>query len=86
MAGEHAALWPLGRFPVMVDGSRTIVESSIIIEHLDLRHGGSVRLLPDDRGAALEAPFMDHFFNNYGMTAMQKPVLEALRGEGGRRP
>src|ERR1700735_2916439 len=35
-AEERAALWPLGRFPVLVDDGRTIAESSIIIEHLDL--------------------------------------------------
>ena len=45
-AEERAALWPLGRFPVLVDDGRTIAESSIIIEHLDLHHAGPVRLLP----------------------------------------
>ena len=85
-AGEElAALWPLGRFPVLVDGDRTVAESSIIIEHLDLHHRGPVRLLPDDPGAALEVRFMDRFFDNYVMTAMQKPVFEALRAEGERR-
>ncbi|HLZ77884.1 MAG TPA: glutathione S-transferase family protein [Sphingomonas sp.] len=84
-AGECTALWPLGRFPVLVDDGRTIVESSIIIEHLDLHHAGMIRLLPDDRDAALEVRFMDRFFDNYVMTAMQKPVSEALRAEGARR-
>jgi glutathione S-transferase len=85
-AGEElAALWPLGRFPVLVDGGRTVVESSIIIEHLDLHHRGPVRFLPDDPGAALEVRFMDRFFDNYVMTAMQKPVFEALRTDGARR-
>lgn len=84
-AQEHAALWPLGRFPVLVDDGRTVAESSIIIEHLDLHHRGPVRLLPDDRGAALEVRFMDRFFDNYVMTAMQKPVFEALRTEGARK-
>jgi glutathione S-transferase len=82
---EHVALWPLGRFPVLVDDGRTIAESSIIIEHLDLHHAGPVRLLPDDREAALEVRFMDRFFDHYVMTAMQKPVAEALRPDGGRK-
>jgi len=82
---ELAALWPLGRFPVLVDDGRTIAESSIIIEHLDLHHAGPVRLLPDDRAAALEVRFMDRFFDNHVMTVMQKPVSEALRGEGARK-
>lgn len=80
-ADERAALWPLGRFPVLVDNGRTITESSIIIEHLDLHHAGETRLLPDDRDAALEVRFMDRFFDNYVMSAMQGPVFEALRAE-----
>ena len=80
VAEERAALWPLGRFPVLVDDGRTIAESSIIIEHLDQRHRGRVQMLPDDREAALEVRFMDRFFDNYVMTAVQKPVSEALRG------
>src|SRR5271154_4731262 len=84
-AEERAALWPLGRFPVLVDDGRTIVESSIIIEHLDLHHAGPVQLLPRDRDAALEVRFMDRFFDNYVMTAMQKPVSEALRAEATRK-
>ena len=77
---ERAAQWLLGRFPVLVDDGRTIAESSIIIEHLDLHHPGAVRFLPDDRGAALEVRFMDRFFDNFVMTPMQKSVSEALRG------
>ena len=82
---ERAALWPLGRFPVLVDDGRTVVESSIIIEHLDIHHAGPVRLLPDDRTAALEVRFMDRFFDNYVMTAMQQPVFEALRADAARK-
>ena len=84
-ADEHRALWPLGRFPVLVDGDRTVVESSIIIEHLHLRHPGPVRLLPDDPEAALEVRLMDRFFDNYVMTPMQAPVFEVLRTDGGRK-
>jgi glutathione S-transferase len=85
-AGEELGeLWPLGRFPVLVDDGRTVAESSIIIEHLELHHGGPVRLIPDDRKAALEVRFMDRFFDQYVMTAMQKPVAEALRTEGARK-
>ena len=36
-AGELEVLWPLKRFPVLVDAGRTVVEASIIIEHLGLR-------------------------------------------------
>ncbi len=78
-AEERAALWPLGRFPVLVDEGVPIAESSIIIEHLDLAHGGPVRFVPEDRRAALEVRFLDRFFDNFVMAAMQKPVFEALR-------
>jgi glutathione S-transferase len=75
---ELKARWPFGRFPVLVDEGRTIAESTIIIEHLMLRHGGRVRWLPGDPLAALEARFLDRFFDNDVMTAMQRPVLAAL--------
>ena len=84
-AAERAVLWPLGTFPVLVDDGRTVVESSIIIEHLDIHHPGPVRFLPEDRDAALEVRFMDRFFDNHVMTAMQKPVFEAIRTDGSRK-
>ena len=85
-AGEElAALWPIGRFPVLVDDGQTVVESSIIIEHLALHHGGAVQLVPREPEAALEVRFMDRFFDNYVMSAMQQPVFEALRTEGSRK-
>ena len=84
-AEERAALWPLGRFPVLVDDGRTVAESSIIIEHLDLHHAGPVQLLPRDGDTALEVRFMDRFFDNYIMSVMQKPVSEALKAEGARK-
>jgi len=82
---ERASLWPLGRFPVLLDDGEPVVESSIIIEHLDLHHTGAVRLLPEDRRAALEVRFMDRFFDNHVMDTMSKPVLEAMKGEAGRK-
>ncbi len=84
-AEERASLWPLGRFPVLLDEERTVAESSIIIEHLALHHPGPVPLLPLDAGAALDVRFMDRFFDNYVMTPMQKPVFEALKPGGGRK-
>jgi glutathione S-transferase len=84
-AQERASLWPLGRFPVLVDDGRMIAESSIIIEHLGLHHPGPVRLLPEKPDEALEVRFMDRFFDNYIMAAMQKPVSAALKGDGQRK-
>jgi glutathione S-transferase len=83
---EWAALWPLKRFPLLVDGGRAIPEASIIIEHLELHHPGPVRLLPDDPRAALDVRMMDRFFDNYIMTPMQKIVLNSIRPEEARDP
>ncbi|MBL8570157.1 MAG: glutathione S-transferase family protein [Phreatobacter sp.] len=81
-AGEElAALWPMKRFPVLVDGGRAVIESSIIIEHLALHHPGPVRLIPNDPKAALEVRFLDRFFDNYVMTPQQKLVFDVLRLE-----
>lgn len=85
VAEARAALWPLGKFPVLVDDGQMVVESSIIIEHLDVHHCGPVRLLPDDPAQALEVRFMDRFFDNYIMAAMQKPVMVAIKSPPERR-
>ena len=81
---KFAALWPLKRFPVLVDGERTIPEASIIIEHLGLHHPGPVTLLPEDPRAALEVRAMDRFFDNYISTPQQRVVGDALRAEAER--
>lgn len=76
---ELTGLWPIGKFPVLVDDGRAIAETSIIIEHLDRQHPGQVRFLPDDPVAALEVRLLDRFFDQYVMNAAQVAVNEALR-------
>ncbi len=83
---ELAALWPLKKFPVLVDGDATLIESSVIIEYLLLRHPGPVPLLPESAEAALRARFLDRCFDNYVMTPMQKVVGDALRSPDARDP
>jgi len=75
---EFAALWPLKRFPLLVDEGHVIAEATIIIEYLGLRHPGPVRLIPDDP-EALEVRFVDRFFDNYIQTPQSKIVTDALR-------
>ncbi len=82
---ELKARWPFARFPILVDDGRTVAESTIIIEHLMLRHGGRVRWLPDDPLDALEVRLLDRFFDNDVMAAMQKPVFEALKKDSVRQ-
>src|SRR4051812_9051891 len=77
---ELASLWPLKRFPVLVDHGRTILETSTIIEHLQIHHPGPVCLIPEG-DAGVEARMLDRVFDNYGMTPMQKIVLNQRRPE-----
>src|SRR5215470_9317062 len=81
---EFEALWPLKRFPLLLDDGRPIAEATIIIEHLGLHHPGPVRLIPDDPATALEVRFIDRFFDNYVQTPMQTIVSNALRAAGER--
>jgi glutathione S-transferase len=76
---EFAARWPLKRFPILVDGDRTVFEASSIIEYLDVHYPGRVRLIPVDPDLAIEVRMMDRVFDNYVMSMMQKPVLDAIR-------
>lgn len=84
-AGEaFAALWPLKRFPLLVDGDETVLESSIIIEHLELNHPGARPLLPRQPKAALPVRLMDRFFDNYVMTPMMRIVFDRIRAAADR--
>jgi glutathione S-transferase len=80
---ELAALWPLKRFPVLHDQGRTLLETTIIIEYLQLHYPGPVRLLPDG-DAGLEVRMLDRLFDNYVMTPMQRIVGNQLRPEVSR--
>ena len=80
---ELASLWPLKRFPVLVDREYTILEASTIVEHLDLHHRGRIRLMPDG-DAGVEVRMLDRIFDNYVMNSMQKIVLDRRRPEADR--
>jgi glutathione S-transferase len=82
---EWLRRWPMRKFPLLVDGARDVVETSIIIEYLQLAHGGPVRLLPDDAMAALDVRFLDRFFDLHVMTPMQNAVGGALSGDPVKR-
>jgi glutathione S-transferase len=83
---EFATLWPMRRFPLLLDGDRPVAEATVIIEHLDLHHPGPVRLIPENPAAALQVRFLDRLFDNYVHTPMQKIVLDAMRGEDEHDP
>ena len=81
---EFAALWPLKRFPILVDGATTILEATAVIEYLAVRHPGPVALIPADPAAAVTVRMMDRFFDNYISTPLQKLVFDRLRPEAAR--
>jgi glutathione S-transferase len=78
---ELASLWPMKRFPLLVDTGRTVIETTTIIEHLGLHHPGPIALIPSDPDAAIDARMLDRFFDNYISTPLQKIVLDRLRPE-----
>lgn len=84
-AAEWLRRWPLRKFPLLLDGERTVVETSIIIEYLQNVHGGPVHLLPADPMAALDVRFLDRFFDLYVMNAAQHAVDGALTGDPVKR-
>lgn len=86
IAADFASLWPLKRMPLLVDGGRPVMEATIIVEHLDLHHPGPVRLIPDDRRAALPVRMLDRVFDNYVMTPMQQIVFDFIRPPEQRDP
>lgn len=76
--GEWMRRCPLGKFPLLLDGEREVIESSIVIEYLQLTHPGPVRLLPADPIAALDVRFLDRFFDLHVMDAFQLAIASAL--------
>jgi glutathione S-transferase len=77
-SAELASLWPLKRFPVLVAHGSTIMETSTIIEYLQVHHPGPVRMIPEG-DAGIGVRMLDRIFDNYVMTPMQKIVLDQLR-------
>jgi glutathione S-transferase len=72
---------PFGLFPLLIDDGKPVLETSIIIEHLQLHHPGPTTWIPDgDEG--LRVRFLDRFFDLYIMNTMQVGVANALRPEG----
>jgi glutathione S-transferase len=78
---EWKRLWPLARFPLLVDEAHPdgLPEASIIIEYLDSHYQGAHPILPADPDIRLEARLLDRFFDLYVMTPMQRIVADRMR-------
>jgi len=83
---ELRAIWPIAKFPMLLDRDKPLMEASVIIEHLDRHYPGPARFLPEDPDRALDVRFWDRFFDNYIATPQQKFVEDALRPEKERDP
>jgi glutathione S-transferase len=81
-------VWPVGKFPVIVDTARErmVPESSIIIEYLAQHYPGKSKLVPDDADAARQVRMRDRFFDNYIHIQMQKVTGDRLRAAGEKDP
>src|SRR3546814_9019883 len=72
---ELRAHWPIGKFPLLVDGERALFEATIIIEYLD-RLAPEPPLIPADPDAALTVRQFDRVFDNHVMTPVQEVVAD----------
>ena len=73
-----AGLWPLKKMPLLLDGEKSVAETSVIIEYLQVKYPGPVTLIPADPMAALDVRFMDRFFDLHVMDAQQVAVASKL--------
>jgi glutathione S-transferase len=78
---ELLRLWPIAKFPVLLDDTRkcNVPESSIIIEYLARHYPGPFTLLPQDPDLARETRLLDRFYDLYVSDPMQKIVSNRLR-------
>jgi glutathione S-transferase len=83
-----ARLWPIAKFPVLVDHARgrTVPESTILLEYIDRSSPGKSRLIPTDPDRALECRLRDRLYDAYIHLPMQKIVGDRLRPEDKRDP
>jgi glutathione S-transferase len=71
---EWMRRWPMAKMPLLVDGDKQLVETSIIIEYLEITRKSAHALIPADPLAALDVRFLDRFFDLHVMDAMQVAV------------
>ena len=81
-------LWPIGKFPVLVDDARNqaVPESTVIIEYLDRYYPGRTQFIPADVDRAWQTRLRDRFYDLYVHEPMQKIVGDRLRPSGKKDP
>ena len=78
---ELKAIWPFGKFPLLVDDGEPVIETTCIIEHLQAKHRGPNVWIPDGE-LGRRVRFLDRFFDLHVQGNMQPSVNHALRPEG----
>lgn len=82
-------LSPMGKMPALRDEARneTVLETSVILDYLDLRYPGRLRFVPQDPDLAWRTRFWDRFFDHYIHHPMQRIVADRIRpAEAGKDP
>jgi glutathione S-transferase len=76
---------PFGQFPLLLDDGMPVIETTVIIEHLQAQHPGPNPWIPEgDLGRRVR--LLDRFFDLYVMNQMSVAVFNALRPEEARDP
>ena len=78
---ELKRIWPFGKFPVLVDDGKPVIEATCIIEHLQTHYRDPNTWIPDGE-LGKRVRFLDRFFDLYVQGNMQPAVNHALRPEG----
>jgi glutathione S-transferase len=81
-------IWPLAKFPVLVDDERgqTVPESTIIIEYLARHYPLAAGLVPADPDAAWPVRLRDRLVDSYIHLPFQQIVSERLRPAASKDP
>lgn len=80
VAGEFAALWPIGKFPVLTDGDTLVFEATSVIDYVDAKFPDTP-LTPANPMAAAEMRMWDRFFDNYIHYPQQRIIYGAIGRE-----
>lgn len=82
------AVWPLAKFPVLVDEGHgaTVPESSIIVEHLARTQPSAASLVPADPHVGLQVRLLDRLIDSYIHLPFQQVVSERLRPADSKDP
>jgi glutathione S-transferase len=81
-------LSPMGKMPALRDDGRdeTVIETSVILDYLDLHYPGPIRFVPKNPDFAWRMRFWDRFFDHYVHAPMQRVVADRIRPEGVKDP